>query len=42
MELKLGVGDSNLEVDQIRSNDVAVTGIPSHTVLLASQRDMVL
>ena len=42
VELKLGVGDSNLEVDQIRSNDVAVTGIPSHTVLLASQRDMVL
>ena len=42
VELKLGVGDNNLEVDQVRSNDMNCTGIPTHTVLLSSQRDVIL
>ena len=42
VELKLGVGDSDLEVDQIRSDDINCTGIPTHTVLLSSQRDVIL
>ena len=42
VKIELGVGDTNLEVDQIRTDDLTCTGIPSHTVLLASQRNVVL
>lgn len=42
VQVKLGVGDNNLELDQIRSNEISATGIPSHVVLLASQRNVVI
>ena len=42
VELKVGVGDINLEVDQVSQNEMNCTGIPTHTVLLSSQRDVVL
>ena len=42
VELKVGVGDINLEVDQVSQNEMNCTGIPTHTVLLSSQREVVL
>ena len=42
VELKVGVGDINLEIDQVSQNEMNCTGIPTHTVLLSSQRDVVL
>ena len=42
VELKLGVGDKDLEVDQVQTGEINCTGIPTHTVLLSSQRDVIL
>ena len=37
VELKVGVGDMNLEVDHVSQNEINCTEIPTHTVLLAFQ-----
>ena len=42
VEIELGVGDDDLEVDRIDTVSQRVTGIPSHVLLLASQISMVL
>ena len=42
VKIELRVGDTNLEVYQIRTDNLNCTGIPSHIVLLASQRNVVL
>ena len=40
--LEMGVGDNNLEVDEVRTErSNSATGIPSHIVLLASQRNVI-
>ena len=40
--LEMGVGDNNLEVDEVRTGrSNSATGIPSHVVLLASQRNVI-
>ena len=40
--LEMGVGDNNLEVDEVSNGGSnSATGIPSHVVLLASQRNMI-
>ena len=36
------MGNKDLEVDQIHWDDINCTGIPTHTVLLSSQRDVIL
>ena len=36
------MGDSDLNLDQTRPQDMIVTGISNHVVLLASQRSLVL
>ena len=42
VSIELGVGDSDLNLDQTRPQDMIVTGISNHVVLLASQRSLVL
>ena len=40
--LEMGIGDNNLEVDEVRTDrSNSATGIPSHIVLLASQRNVI-
>ena len=42
-KLEIGVDDRELEIDQVRvGSGTVVTGIPSHVVVLASQRNLVL
>ena len=41
-KIELGVGDSNVDIAQVRDDELHCTGIPSHTVLLASQRTVVM
>ena len=40
--IALEVGDNDLDLDQTRPQDMNVTGIPNHVVLLASQWSVVL
>ena len=40
--IALEVGDNDLDLDQTRPQDMNVTGIPNHAVLLASQQSIVL
>ena len=42
VSIELGVGDSDLDLDQTRPQDMNVTGIPNHVVLLSSQKRVVL
>ena len=40
--LEMGIGDNNLEVDEVRTErSNSATGIPSHVVILASQRNVI-
>ena len=41
VKIELGVGDQDLEIDQVTENELKCTGIPNHVVLLASQRKLV-
>ena len=42
-KLELGADDRDLEIDQVRvGSGIVVTGIPSHVVVLALQRNVVL
>ena len=40
--IALEVGDNDFDLDQTRPQDMNVTGIPNHVVLLASQWSVVL
>ena len=40
--MDVGVGELNLEVDKVSQNEINYTGICTRTVLLSSQRDVVL
>ena len=42
VKIELGVGDADLDIEEVRDEELQCTGIPSHTVLLASQRTVVL
>ena len=42
VNIESGVGDNDLDLDQIRPQGMNVTGIPNHVMLLASQRGVVL
>ena len=42
VSIELGVGDSDLDLDETLPQDMNVTGIPNHAVLLASQQSIVL
>jgi len=42
VKLELGVGDNDLEINQVSTDTRYCTGIPNHVVLLASQRLLVL
>ena len=36
------MGDNDLDLDEIKPQDMNITGIPSHVALLASQRSVIL
>ena len=38
--IELGVDDKDLDLDQTQPQDMNVTGIPNHVVLLTSQRNV--
>ena len=40
--IELEVGDNDLDLDEIKPQDMNITGIPSHVALLASQRSVIL
>ena len=42
VSIELRVGDKDLDLDQIRPQDMNATGIPSYVILLASQRSVIL